>query len=122
MTVKDRTCKVCGRTVLGRADKKYCSSECRSENHNQKNKESGGLVKKVNSILRKNRRILKSLNPSGTRVLPKKKLLESGFSFSYYTNTYQTKKGKIYFFIYDQGYILLDNDEVALVSRHDYVE
>jgi len=49
-------------------------------------------------------------------------MLEQGFNFRYYTNTYITKTGKIYHFCYDQGYIELENDYIALVVRQDYVD
>ena len=51
----------------------------------------------------------------------KEELLLNGFNFYYYTNIYQTKQGKTYYFIYELGYLELDNEDYALVKKQDYV-
>lgn len=79
-------------------------------------------MRNVNNILRKNRRILASLNPDGKARIGRDRLLNKGFKFSYFTNTYETKSGKTYFFCYEQGYLPIDFDYYALVIRQDYVE
>ena len=58
-------CIVCKKDMFGRSDKKYCSDHCRSAYYNQLNKDANNFVRNVNNTLRKNRRILKELNPSG---------------------------------------------------------
>jgi hypothetical protein len=47
----------------------------------------------------------------------KTKLLEKGFLFKYFTHTYTNKKGTVYFFCYDLGYLPLENDWYLLVKR-----
>jgi len=79
-------------------------------------------MRNVNNILRKNRRILISLNPDGKAKVPKAKLVNANFKFSYYTNTYTTKSGKTYYFCYEYGYLPIDYDYYALVIRQDYVD
>ncbi|OYT15045.1 MAG: hypothetical protein B7C24_15150, partial [Bacteroidetes bacterium 4572_77] len=49
-------------------------------------------------------------------------LSAEGFNFNYHTNTFSTKKGQIYLFCYDYGYMKLDNNEVFIVKRKDYVK
>jgi hypothetical protein len=44
--------------------------------------------------LRKNRRILEALNPTGKTTVTKTALLDEGFKFAYFTNEYKTKTGK----------------------------
>lgn len=117
-----KTCQECGESFHGRADKKFCSDQCRSSYHNRLNSDSSNFMRNVNNILRKNRRILAELNPHGKAKVPRSKLLESGFNFSYLTNEYITKAGKAYRFCYDQGYLELDDDYVAIVVRKEYVE
>ena len=51
----------------------------------------------------------------------KEELLLNGFNFYYYTNIYKTKQGKTYYFIYELGYLELDNEDYALVKKQDYV-
>jgi len=119
--MESRKCAECGTKISGRADKKYCSDECRSAANNKLNASSTNLMRRVNLVLKKNRRILKKLNPSGKTRVDTLRLSQEGFNFHYFTNTYTTKAGKIYFFCYDQGYLKLDNDQFALVEKQDYV-
>jgi len=120
--MEKRKCLECNQRLAGRADKKFCNSECRSAYNNRLNGASTNLIRRVNAILRKNRRILKKMNPNGKSKIQMQKLSLEGFNFDYFTNIYQTKAGKQYFFCYDQGYLKLENDILALVERESYVE
>ena len=117
-----KSCLECGDAIKGRADKKFCSDQCRSSYNNRQNSDVNNFMRNVNNILRKNRRILADLNPNGKAKVHRDKLLERGFKFSYFTNIYRTKAGKHYYFCYEQGYLELDNDWYALVIRQQYVE
>lgn len=115
-------CLECGEKLLGRADKKFCSDQCRSAYNNKLNSDHTNLMRNVNNILRKNRRILEELNPEGKGKTKKESLLKRGFKFEYITNLYITKNGHTYYFCYDQGYLPLEHDWYALVKRKEYVE
>ncbi len=117
-----RNCPECGMEFFGRKDKKFCSDQCRNSFNNRKTSDSNNFIRNINRILRKNRSILFDLNPNGKTKITRSKLMEEGFNFRYYTNTYITKTGKTYHFCYDQGYIELESDYVTLVVRQDYVE
>ena len=80
------------------------------------------MMRRINGILKRNRDILKSLNPDGKASIPKLKLQNSGFNFNYHTNTYTTKTGNTYYFCYDHGYLALENDLLSLVIKQDYIE
>ena len=71
----ERYCLECGIKLLGRTDKKFCSDQCRNTYNNRLNKDETAYMKNVNRILRKNRRILKELNPHGKAKVKKQKLL-----------------------------------------------
>ncbi|MEQ9287041.1 MAG: hypothetical protein RIG77_09050 [Cyclobacteriaceae bacterium] len=114
---ENRKCPECGRAIFGRIDKKFCSDACRNAFNNKANSDATNYVRNVNNILRKNRRILLELNPSGKTKTHKDKLLKSGFDFDFYTNTYTTKAGQQYHFCYDQGYLMLDEGFVLLVQK-----
>lgn len=118
---EEKKCLTCGEVLFGRVDKKFCNDNCRSAYNNQKNKMSDEYFRKVNTILRKNRRILEELNPNEKSKTTKEKLLLNGFNFYYYTNVYTTKQGKTYYFVYEHGYLELDNEEYALVRKLDYI-
>lgn len=118
-----KKCLECGDKFKGRADKRFCSAHCRSAYNNRLNSDTTKFMRNINNILRKNRRILATLNPTGkTAKVSKDKLLDEGFKFAYFTNVYRTKAGKTYRFCYDQGYLPLENDMFALVVRQSYVE
>jgi len=121
MDFEKRLCKVCGEVIHGRRDKQYCSDYCRASHFNAANADVTSYMRRVNYTIRKNRSILSLLNPKGRSRVHKKKLVEYGMNFDYYTNVYKTKTGKTYFFCYDQGYIPLEDDFYALVVKEDYV-
>lgn len=112
-----RSCPECGDPVYGRIDKKFCSDQCRNSYNNKNTGYSNNLVRKVNGILRKNRKILAELNPNGKSKVHLNTLKNKGFDFKYITNVYITKTGNTYHFCYEQGYLKLDNDYFALVTR-----
>ena len=113
----EKTCLDCGTILHGRADKKFCNDLCRNNYNNQLNSNSYNLVRNINNILRKNRRVLEELNPLGKTKTTRDKLLVKGFDFDYFTSTYQTNAGALYIFCYEFGYLLLDDDEVLLVKN-----
>lgn len=115
--MKKPTCLECGESFSGRSDKKFCSDQCRNAYNNKINKDSKNLIRNVNNRLRKNWRILEELNPNGKRKIAKQKLDAKGFDFGLFTSIYKTKAGKVYYFCYDQGYLLLEDDFYALVKR-----
>lgn len=115
-----KNCLSCGDLIKGRSDKKFCSDQCRNNFHNQENQKNE-YIKQVNAILKKNRKILESLNPDGKAKVNKEKLLTKGFQFKYYTNVYKTSTGNIYYFCYEHGYLPIENDMFALVIKKEYV-
>jgi hypothetical protein len=119
---EERKCKECGQVLNGRKDQKFCSDYCRNTYNNRQNEDATAYVRRINNILRKNRRILAAMNPTGKITVDGIRLAEEGFNFHYFTNIYETKKGSQYYFCYEQGYIKLDNDQYMLVHKQDYVK
>ena len=113
----ERFCPECGDKILGRADKKFCSDACRNAHNNELNKDSKNLVRNINNRLRKNYRILETLNSADKTKTTKERMLRMGFSFDYFTGIYTTKTGSVYYYLYDQGYLPLDNDFYLLVKK-----
>jgi len=114
----EKSCPECGEKIIGRTDKKFCSDYCRNAHHNNVNKDSSKLIRNTNNLLRKNYRILQELNPNEKTSVSRTKLLAKGFNFEFFTSIYTTKTGNQYFFVYDQGYLKLENDFFALVKRN----
>jgi len=122
MEEEKRVCLECGEELRGRKDQKFCSDQCRNTYNNRLHEDANNYVRRVNNIMRKNRRILELLNPNGKVIVDGIRLAEEGFNFHYYTNIYETKQGGVYFFCYDQGYKKLENDQYMLVIKQDYVK
>lgn len=120
--MEKRECKECGHVLRGRKDQKFCSDQCRNSFNNRQNEDANNYVRRINNILRKNRRILATLNPKGKVTVDGIRLAEEGFNFHYFTNIYTTQKGSQYYFCYDQGYLRIENDQYMLVHKQDYVK
>lgn len=113
----NKTCLECGEKIVGREDKKFCSDGCRNAYNNKINKDSTNFMRNINNKLRKNYRILSVLNVDGKGKVTKAKLLSKGFDFEFFTNILQTKTGNTYYFVYDQGYRILEDDYYMLVKK-----
>ena len=119
--VKPRLCLNCNKPLKGRTDKKFCDDYCRNNYNNQLKSNTINLVRNVNNALGKNRRILENLFIAGEEMAKttRNKLLQKGFQFKYITHTYTNKKGNIYFFCYDIGYLPLESEWYLLVKRKE---
>lgn len=119
INMEDRYCMDCGEMLNGRADKKFCSDQCRNSYNNRMNSDNNNFMRNVNNILRRNRRILAELTPEGQgkATLHKDKVSEMGFNFGYHTHVYTTRKGTIYYFCYEYGYLPHNNDFMTIVHR-----
>ena len=112
-----KTCLECGAKITGRTDKKFCSDYCRISFNNRLNSDETNYVRNVNNILRRNRRILATLNTKGKIKVALQKLRERGFEFGYFTNVQRTKEGSTYHYCYEQGYRSIDDELCLLVVR-----
>jgi predicted nucleic acid-binding Zn ribbon protein len=117
MAAQKKFCLVCEAEMRGRRDKQFCSDYCRAVHNNNLHADKIALIRKINNIIRRNRRILISLNPRGTTIIHKLQLIEAGFAFQYHTNTQTTLSGKTFIFCYDQGYTALSGGKYLLISN-----
>jgi hypothetical protein len=115
--MEKRFCKECEEPLVGRSDKKFCSDQCRNAYNNRMNSDVTKVMRNINYVLRRNRRILHELLPENKRKVQRSLLLQRGFDFSYFTHEYRTKRGEIYRFCYELGYLLIDHDQMLLVRR-----
>ena len=115
--MKTRKCLECDEVVKGRVDKKFCSDYCRNSHNNRVNKDSKNLIRNINNRLRKNYKILSELNITGKTKVTRTKLYDKGFDFQFFTSIYKTKTGNTYFYIYDEGYLWIDNELFLVIKR-----
>jgi hypothetical protein len=117
MTAK--ICLACNRPIKGRSDKKFCDDSCRNNYNNRLNSDITPLMRNINNILRKNRRILEEAIAGSAKsvvVIDKQKLLEMGFRFEYFTEQYTTERSEKYVYCYDYGYRRLDDGKFMVVK------
>ena len=112
-----RICLECKDKLNGRKDQKFCSDYCRNSFNNKQNEDANKYVRRINGILRKNRRILEKLNPAGKRTIDAIILAEEGFNFHYFTNVFSTQNGGQYYFCYEYGYRKIETDQCILVIK-----
>ncbi|RTE52242.1 DUF2116 family Zn-ribbon domain-containing protein [Arenibacter aquaticus] len=120
-----RMCPVCGATIKGRSDKKFCSAKCRSINQYENRQKSEAFYFKVDRQLKINRKLLKKYNRSGYTTIRKTVLIEEGFDPKFFTHYWKNKKGDIYLFVYEYGFLRKvdrGKEKYVLVLWQDYME
>jgi len=81
-----RTCLECGQNFNGRADKKFCSDECRGAFNDRIYRERRRDIVQINRILLKNYTVLKEFDDKGIREIEPQILLRRGFDFNHFTS------------------------------------
>ncbi|QMU63138.1 MAG: hypothetical protein GKR88_01835 [Flavobacteriaceae bacterium] len=112
-----KKCLECDEIVKGRVDKKFCSDYCRNAYNNKVNKDSKNLIRNINNRLRKNHKILSELNTKGKTKVSRTRLYDKGFDFQLCTSIYTTKTGNTYFYVYNEGYLALENEVFLLIKK-----
>ena len=115
--MENKKCLECNEPIQGRSDKKFCSDYCRNAHNNKVDKDSRNLIRNTNNRLRKNHKILSEVNPSGKTKVTRSKLIDHNFDFNTFTSIYTTKTGNTYFYVYNQGYLKLENDYYLLIKK-----
>lgn len=114
-----KECLVCTKPIKGRIDKKFCSDGCRNMFNNKNITVRNNLVKDVNVILARNRKILEGFISAQILKTSKIRLEQKGFNFYYYTHVNTSESGMNYFFCYEYGYYSIERDCYALVKQED---
>lgn len=100
-TSKKRSCVVCKKSISGRSDKVFCSSNCKNHYHSTYRKEKRSAAFLIDSILTKNYQIIAGLMMPGTIQLKIARLAldKSGFNPEYFTHLDQGGNKCIYQFV-----------------------
>ncbi|MEI6310873.1 MAG: hypothetical protein WCP57_01305 [Bacteroidota bacterium] len=120
--LESRCCPECGESLIGRSDKIYCTDHCRNHHNNRINSDQNNMMRAINNILRKNRRILDQLLVDEISKSTKQNLSELGLNFNYYTHTTIDRKGIVYYSCYDITYALIERDMVLIMHRDKMIE
>ncbi|MCH7785106.1 MAG: hypothetical protein IIB06_06770 [Bacteroidetes bacterium] len=119
-----RYCLSCNKELLGRTDKKFCDTQCRSTHHNKNRPFHEITIQKANSGLRRNRTLLAHFCPSGKSTVRKDVLVELDYRFELFTYLFPFKKGT-YYFCYDYGFLPIEEKgikKMLIVQKQDYME
>ena len=104
----------------------FCGPDCRSAYHYRLSKgKEETLFTKIDNQLKLNRNILKHFNHAGKSIVRKEQLLQQGFSPKYFTHYWKNKKGEVYLFCYEYGFLAIsDNgkEKYLLVQWQKYME
>ncbi len=132
MMEEEKLCLDCGTPIkVGRKDKKFCDDTCRTNyNNNREKPAKAGIaaaetpevsipdfIKGINDALFNNRRILDEfLGSKDTDRIKKRDLNGRGFRFKFFTSC-DDSSGENYWFCYDLGVKVGDNDWMIVVRR-----
>lgn len=118
-------CNWCGKELFGRADKRFCNAYCRNSYNNKSKKKDEEVIQNVNKVIRRNRKILKTLCPTGKLVVKKDVLDSVGYNYKYFSEMYKSDEGRYYFLCYDYGFTPISEDnkqDVMIVKRAEYMD
>lgn len=120
----ERLCLACGKHIHGRSDKKFCDSYCRNSFNNQHKRSDEKYIQQVNSLIRRNRRILKTLCPEGKAVIRKELLDRLGFKYGVFSGIYHYKRNT-YYLSYDYGFAVhyeRSIPKVIIIQQQEYMK
>jgi hypothetical protein len=112
-------CPICGAKLQGRLDKRFCSNTCRARYFTNKSEERIPVTRNVDAILHKNWKILSEYHTSiGKRkfFVELSTLCSQGFHPEYYTTSAENSQKKMYFFVYDFGWMMFTDKEVMVIK------
>lgn len=112
-----KKCLICEEPIFGRIDKRFCSDNCRNRYHNNLKSSESMYLRRINYILRRNRRILLESFQEGKEVVFYQHLLNRGFNYSYITNYQINESGCTTYYCYDIGYTYYSNLKIRLLKR-----
>lgn len=119
MEKENGVCLYCDKPLTkGRADKKFCDEGHRNMYHNEQKAKEHAEIKKIDSILKKNRRVLKELlGNKSEEIVTLIKLQKAGFDFDFSTHTLISKiKKNKFIFCYNFGNCQLENSNYKIVK------
>ncbi len=119
-------CIQCSNPIyVGRSIKKFCNPECKDKYNNAIKIKEQQEIKKVDTVLRRNRRVLKKLfDPKKSdKIVRREEMIREGFEFGFLTHVVVTK-GKLneITFCYDYGYREVANERYQLFTSYSKVQ
>lgn len=116
-----RSCIVCSKFIIGRSDKIYCSTHCKSYYHQQLKKVNNQATIQIDKILHHNRSCLLEIvgKRRYTYNTPKLALDQKNFNYTYVTGYHINSKNKIVNHVYDFSYIIFSDQKVQIWRKRE---
>ena len=117
MESERKQCHYCGKSILGRIDKKFCDDYCRNSHNNQRRIGDSAEVRNIIGCLKINRNILEGILVDGVEKVkvPKERLQRLGYHFKYHTHTFINWKANVYTYCFEYGFVELEGGWVLVV-------
>lgn len=120
-----KECLYCKKELIGRTDKKFCDSQCKSAYQYQQGKEQPErFYNKVDNQIKLNRKILKDFNKGGKVTVRAEILKGKGFDPNFFTHYWKNNKSQVYLFVYEYGFLKTSErniEKYVLVLWQDYM-
>ena len=111
-----KRCLDCSEVLIGRRDKKFCSSYCRTNFHNKQRLTEAESVKRITKYLKRNRQLLKHHLESSGEQATIADLINLGFNFKYFTHIELNREGQSVFYCYEFAYQPIMNGKCLKIS------
>lgn len=112
-----KTCPECQRDfTASRVDQIFCSRNCLNKNKNRIARTKRKKVCPIDKVLHKNREILEELYAKNEdHTVSKEKLLTKDYNFRFHTHTNRNPTGVSFYFVYEYGFALTENNLYKIV-------
>ncbi|HPH47543.1 MAG TPA: hypothetical protein PKU83_11060 [Chryseolinea sp.] len=120
----NRKCPICDSALIGRIDRKNCSDQCRYQGNNKNKYDFERPILEINSKLRRNRSILKTLCPAGKATVRKEVMLAMGYDITLFSSLFLTTKKQVYYLCYDYGFTPLKEkgvEKALIITKQEYM-
>jgi hypothetical protein len=113
-----KKCDNCATEIIGRTDKRYCSTRCKNEKNNALRQNTREVTKEIDGYLHRNREILALLMGQAKKeTFDKLVLTRAGFRFEFMTGIYINKEHKTYYIVYDYAWMDFSDLKVLIVRK-----
>lgn len=112
-------CRHCQKKIIGRADKKFCSIQCKNAFHRQVKLKSRNIINEIDAILHRNHAICLELMDTEKKyklMVPRLVLEKMGFNFNYCTGTYLNHQQKRYHYVYDFSWMEFSSQDIMIIK------
>lgn len=114
-----RKCKICGKLIVGRSDKIFCSGYCKNYYHSKLRYATKKAAAQIDGFLKRNYAILlEILGKNKSQIKVYRNVLEKKkFRFKYHTHLHVNSRNKTFYYLYDLAWMEFSDDEILIVRQ-----